>query len=64
MTVSTLRNEITICFLHAAHTTITCSPHHYYLQPTPLLHITLRNEITICFACLGFLRTYTITNMP
>ena len=23
--------------LHAAHTTITCSPHHYYMQPTPLL---------------------------
>ena len=22
----------------AAHTTITYSPHHYYIQPTPLLH--------------------------
>ena len=30
--------------LHAAHTTITGSPHHYYRQPTPLLQPTDRKH--------------------
>ena len=36
-----------VCVYCAAHTTITRSPHHYYTQPTPLLH---------CYRCVCTVR--------